>query len=183
MISRTYRYQQSKPVAELDQDKMEHLKTMKTIKITTVKKITLGCVIGVASLTPAFAQVKYNYSQSSGQFSGGSLPANTHGYSGNNNTIPIVGRNNPAAQSIPNTGPIPQGTYNVSSCNNSKGPNTAVLTPAPGTATHGRSGFLIHGNNSQNNASQGCIVVPPQARQTICNQVNNGQAVQVKVKP
>ena len=33
----------------------------------------------------------------------------------------------------------------------------------------GRSGFMIHGNNVQNNASQGCIILGPALRQQIAN--------------
>jgi len=40
------------------------------------------------------------------------------------------------------------------------------LTPMGHNAL-GRSGFMIHGNNVQNNASQGCIILGPAIRQQV----------------
>lgn len=42
------------------------------------------------------------------------------------------------------------------------------LTPAGHNAL-GRSGFMIHGNNIQNNASQGCIILGLTIRQQIAS--------------
>lgn len=42
------------------------------------------------------------------------------------------------------------------------------LTPAGHNAL-GRSGFMIHGNNVQNNASQGYIILGPSIRQQIAS--------------
>ena len=45
------------------------------------------------------------------------------------------------------------------------------LLPAPGTNTHGRSGFLIHGDNvmKDKSASEGCIILGPKIRQQIAD--------------
>ena len=43
-----------------------------------------------------------------------------------------------------------------------------ALTPVGHVAFY-RSDFLIHGNNSANNASEGCIILPPLARHQIAN--------------
>lgn len=126
------------------------------------------------------APANYYYSQSSGVLSGGrgAGPILTKGYSGRNQ-----GLNNPSAQAIRNTGPIPRGTYNATGVTNSKGPNTIVLRPGTGTNTQGRDAFRIHGDNRAGNrsASQGCIIARPEVRQVIRNQVNSGRQVQIHV--
>ena len=96
----------------------------------------------------------------------GDVVAQGTGYSGFG-----PGLNNPAAQAVPNTGPIPQGSYSMGSPTNRKGPTTIPLTPFPGTDTLGRSGFLIHGDNSQMNhtASHGCIVLSRDVRRVIAD--------------
>ena len=105
------------------------------------------------------------YSQSTGEFTT-SDGISYSGYSGNGE-----GLNNPSKESIPFVGPIPKGEYTVSSSNTSKGPTTLVLTPSTSNNMHGRSGFLIHGDNSKhdNSASEGCIIVGPEARKKISN--------------
>jgi hypothetical protein len=44
-----------------------------------------------------------------------------------------------------------------------------ALTPILQTKTYGRSGFLIHGDSIQHpgEASEGCIIMPPDARHRI----------------
>ena len=79
------------------------------------------------------------------------------------------GRNNSDFQSIPSVGPLPQGTYTVGSTRNSPntGRNTMTITPDLQTRrsinSMGRDpdSFRIHGNNSSNDASHGCIILPP----------------------
>jgi RHS repeat-associated protein len=87
------------------------------------------------------------------------------GYSGTGE-----GRNNPDAQGQPNVGPIPQGDWNIGDPYNDphRGQNTMRLTPS-GHDAQGRSGFLIHGDNSRHDASEGCIILPPDVRRTIAN--------------
>jgi len=90
------------------------------------------------------------------------------GYSGNG-----AGLNNPAMQSVPNTGPIPQGAYNIGPSHSSPrtGRGTLNLTPEPGTNTYGRDLFRIHGDNAKRNfsASDGCIIQDPNVRKRIAD--------------
>lgn len=74
-------------------------------------------------------------------------------------------------------GPIPPGKWEVTEICSSKGPLTCRLSPCAGTATHGRSGFLIHGDNSKmdHTASEGCIITKKDCRQDI----QKGDFVQV----
>lgn len=73
-----------------------------------------------------------------------------------------VGLNNPNMESVPDIGPIPAGQWKIDRWEDhhaEKGPQVAVLSPVGHTA-HGRSGFLIHGDNVLVNhtASHGCII-------------------------
>jgi hypothetical protein len=81
-------------------------------------------------------------------------------YSGNG-----AGLNNPAMESVHNVGPIPRGKWMIGQFFDDpggKGPVVAHLVDCDGTETFGRSGFMIHGDNSALNhsASEGCIVAP-----------------------
>jgi hypothetical protein len=62
------------------------------------------------------------------------------GYSGHG-----LGKNNPALQSLPRVGPVPQGTYAVSNpfTHPEKGRLCFRLVPMSGNHMFGRSGFLI----------------------------------------
>jgi len=89
------------------------------------------------------------------------------GYSGHQ-----AGVNNPEMESIHNTGPIPRGSWTISHFFNDpggKGPIVARLSPDEGTDTHGRGGFMIHGDNSEHNgtASHGCIILARPIREQI----------------
>jgi RHS repeat-associated protein len=92
------------------------------------------------------------------------------GYSGNGD-----GLNNPSMQGTANTGPIPQGDWTIQEQqDNSTGsgrrfPASMRLTPDEGTDTFGRSGFVIHGDNSRGDqsASQGCMILPRNIRDVI----------------
>lgn len=107
----------------------------------------------------------WTYQQSSGQLrEDGALVA--VGYSGCGE-----GKNNPALEAVVDIGPIPRGWYHVSGpeCVDAPGPHGPYvlrLTPASGTNTHGRSGFLIHGDSNEHPgaASHGCIVLPRDVR-------------------
>lgn len=85
------------------------------------------------------------------------------GYSGSG-----AGRNNGAMQATHNVGPIPRGAYRIGTPynTNSHGPHVMRLTPVGHNAL-GRSGFLIHGDNRTHTASQGCIILPRNVRDTI----------------
>lgn len=71
-------------------------------------------------------------------------------------------RNNPAVDHEHNHGPIPRGRWQVGQPYNSArvGPIAIPLTPCATTRTHGRSAFLIHGDNAEGDASEGCIIAP-----------------------
>lgn len=79
------------------------------------------------------------------------------------------GRNNPDMEYVANVGPIPHGSYNIGPAYDDPhlGPCVMHLDPLPGTNTHGRSAFRIHGNNAQNDASHGCIIAGPALRRHI----------------
>jgi RHS repeat-associated protein len=86
------------------------------------------------------------------------------GYSG---TGP--GRDNPDAQNQRSVGPLPRGDYTVGESfrHGHAGPGTRRLTPVPGNNMEDRDGFLIHGNNAANDASNGCVILPPRCRSAI----------------
>jgi hypothetical protein len=77
------------------------------------------------------------------------------GYSGTG-----VGRNAPALEWMHDVGPIPAGEWLIGPMNSDHphlGPDVMALTPV-GHDAHGRTDFFIHGNNSTNDASHGCII-------------------------
>ena len=84
-----------------------------------------------------------------------------------------AGANNPALQSIPDTGPLPQGIYTINPPVDTvtHGPYVMWLTPDPGNQMFGRSGFGIHADEIANPgkrlASTGCIVMSNPARVAI----------------
>lgn len=90
------------------------------------------------------------------------------GYSGAGHSL-AEGRNNPQMQTAVAKGPIPAGRYRIGVPHDNRhtGPLTMDLTPMAGTDTHGRSLFRIHGNNAANDASHGCVILPPDARRAI----------------
>jgi hypothetical protein len=87
------------------------------------------------------------------------------GYSGHNE-----GLNNPALEAVQNVGPIPAGNWTIGEPHNSehRGPVCLPLRPA-GHAAHGRTAFLIHGDNQKGDksASHGCIILPRKIRERI----------------
>lgn len=105
------------------------------------------------------------YDQSNGDLWHDGLLAGV-GYSGTGD-----GRNNPAMQNIPNVGPIPEGLYTIGEAYDDDegglGPCVMHLDPLTGTETFGRSLFRIHGNNTQNDASHGCVIMGPSIRHLI----------------
>lgn len=102
------------------------------------------------------------------------------GYSGAGHSL-AEGRNNPAMQASVGKGPIPVGRYAIGIAHESQhtGPITMDLDPMAGTETHGRSLFRIHGNNAENDASHGCIILPPDARKTIAASGDHALVVEV----
>lgn len=77
----------------------------------------------------------------------------------------------PADQSMPDEGPIPQGKYSIGPefDGAETGPDSLPLTPDPANQEFGRGGFLIHGDSIAHPGcgSKGCIVLPPTARALI----------------
>jgi Protein of unknown function (DUF2778) len=90
------------------------------------------------------------------------------GYSGKGRKL-AEGRNNPDLQHVRNVGPIPGRHWRIGNAENhpTTGPLSIRLTPKTGTNTFGRAGFLIHGNNSANDASTGCIIMARGIREEI----------------
>ena len=81
------------------------------------------------------------------------------------------GKNNPAKQSVPMVGPIPQGTYVIGTPFDSPehGPHAMHLSPDPANDMFGRSGFLMHGDSIEHPgcASEGCIIMPRDVREQV----------------
>jgi hypothetical protein len=87
------------------------------------------------------------------------------GYSGANN-----GKNKPAMDNVPHIGPIPRGDGTIAGPpvdSKDHGPYVLKLNPAPSTETHGRSGFLMHGDSKEHpsSASHGCVILPRAGRE------------------
>jgi hypothetical protein len=102
----------------------------------------------------------WKYEQSTGQLFNPEGELVARGYSGHD-----AGLNNPAMQDAHDIGPIPIGEYAIDAFFDDlvggKGPIVAHLDPKEGTDTFGRSGFMIHGDNSAANhsASHGCVIL------------------------
>jgi hypothetical protein len=100
------------------------------------------------------------YSQSSGEMHNAAGVLLGTGYAGHG-----AGVNNPALQSIQNTGPLPQGVYTINPPVDTAthGPYVMWLTPNPANEMFGRFGFGIHADEVANPgkrlASTGCIVM------------------------
>lgn len=82
------------------------------------------------------------------------------------------GKNNPELQNVPNVGPIPRGDWTIDGPpfdTRDHGPYVLRLQPDPGTETHGRSGFLMHGDSKAHpgTASHGCIILPRPTREQV----------------
>ncbi len=94
------------------------------------------------------------------------LPQRFIGYAGRS-----FGRNNPDAEFEKNLGPLPSGRYAVSVPfhHPRKGPLVFRLHPATDNVMKGRSGFLIHGDNTQGDASHGCIILDRRSRQKLAD--------------
>lgn len=82
-------------------------------------------------------------------------------------------KNDPTACGVVMEGPIPTGKYRFDMAykHDTLGPVTMNLTPLPGTDTHGRSLFRIHGDSIAHpgDASHGCIIAPRALREAMNN--------------
>jgi len=113
--------------------------------------------------SPARPPESRNTSEVPGTPRGGLLPYYEEtGYSGRG-----AGRNNPDMQGVYEVGPIPRLPWMYTGhpySSPTTGKNTMQLVPFPGSECpplRNCKTFLIHGNNPQNDASKGCIVLPP----------------------
>lgn len=77
------------------------------------------------------------------------------------------GKNNPDLEKVIDVGPVPVGWYTLQEPEYTKpgetsphGPYVIPLKPDPENAMHGRSGFLVHGDNvhTPGTASEGCVI-------------------------
>ncbi len=79
------------------------------------------------------------------------------------------GKNNPLFETVRDMGPIPVGTYTLMEPADTveHGPYAIVLIPDAANEMHGRSGFMIHGDNIHviGSASRGCIILARFARE------------------
>ena len=109
----------------------------------------------------------WHYSQSSGRLDiDGSYLAT--GYAGAG-----PGKNNPADQATPDTGPLPRGNYTIGPAQNNPhlGNQAMPLTPHPHNQMFNRSGFWVHGDNPAHpgHSSCGCIVLQPIPRSLLAS--------------
>lgn len=108
----------------------------------------------------------WTYHQRSGQlFHNGRLIG--RGYSGDG-PGPSDGCNNPSMEAVRNRGPIPRGRWRIGPPHRSRrvGPHAMALGPV-GHDAHGRTAFMIHGDDRDNDASRGCIILSRILRQQI----------------
>jgi hypothetical protein len=115
----------------------------------------------------------WTYEQSTGNLTAPNGDLAGQGYSGNGADL-----DNPSGQADVGHGPIPQGDWTIGPFFDDpggKGPVVAHLIPCVDTQTFGRSGFMIHGDNSHmdHTASEGCIILSNPLRQLIKNSGDN----------
>lgn len=109
----------------------------------------------------------WTYKQSTGELFSDDNSLVGVGYSGGGtspeNHLATVHKNDPSAQNIVDTGPLPQGYYTIGSPVNTvtHGPYVMALDPDTDNQMFGRDAFLIHGDSIPNPgyASDGCIIL------------------------
>jgi hypothetical protein len=109
----------------------------------------------------------WTYSQSTGRLTTPAGDLAGFGYSGRGTSL-----NSPDSQDLTDVGPCPQGLWTIGEFFDDpggKGPLVCHLTPQAETETFGRTGLMIHGDNSEANhtASEGCIILAHPLRQLI----------------
>jgi hypothetical protein len=106
----------------------------------------------------------WTYSQGTGKLTDKDGKHIATGYSGKGQ-----GKNNCEMQHVKGVGPIPRGLYIIGKPYDSKkvGPFALPLKPNSENEMHGRSAFLVHGDNRDGTASEGCIIVPRRVRHVI----------------
>ncbi len=123
-------------------------------------------VLLIASSPALAAEKEFVYSQKTGKLTLDGKEVGK-GYSGHGE-----GKDNPDKEAVKNVGPILAGLWKIGEVfkHDTKGPIVMRLTP-DGHAAHGRTGFLIHGDNPKMNgtASEGCIILDKKTRQAVAN--------------
>jgi hypothetical protein len=114
----------------------------------------------------------WTYSQQTGKLTSPAGLLVGAGYSGGNCGKNPEGVNNPAYQDQHMIGPIPQGSWTIGKFfddTSGKGPIVAHLTPNEGTNMYGRTGLMVHGDNSKANhsASEGCVILAHSLREML----------------
>ncbi len=120
----------------------------------------------------------WRYQQSTGNLTNPAGEVVGQGYSGHG-----PGVNDPDQQHVKMVGPIPRGAWAIGSFFDDpagKGPIVSDLNAQPGTETFGRSGFMIHGDNSEadHSASEGCIILPRPLRSMIAASTDRNLVVE-----
>lgn len=105
----------------------------------------------------------WGYAQATGELSRDGVAMGA-GYSGHGD-----GLNDPAYEKDAGEGPIPAGSWQIGTAFNHPHLGPCVMHLSPEDEAFGRTGFFIHGDNSQDNhsASHGCIVLGPHLRHAI----------------
>lgn len=109
----------------------------------------------------------WTFKQSTGELFNPDGMLLAEGYSGHGADV-----DRPDTQSIPDMGPIPEGTYTIGAMeleHPKLGPIVMPLVPDPENEMFNRSGFFLHGDNSKmdESASEGCIILPRFARERV----------------
>jgi hypothetical protein len=93
-------------------------------------------------------------------------------YAGGDVGKDLSGVNNPADESIPDVGPLPEGNYTFGTPldHSVLGPFAIPLQPDAANDMHGRRGFFVHGDligGAPHSGSEGCIVTPRPTREAM----------------
>lgn len=122
-------------------------------------------------------QPMFRYVQGSGDFETAAGEVLTTGYSGKG-----AFKNDISAEHVRGWGPIPRGLYRVHRAFVSEhmGPVCLPLEPWHHDAL-GRSGFYIHGDTRDHDASRGCIILPPEVRKRLDKDVKTFRHVLLEV--
>jgi hypothetical protein len=107
----------------------------------------------------------WTYRQSTGELRNARGDVMGHGYAGFGH-----GKNDPADEAVGGVGPIPDGFWLIGEPfdTGTHGPYVLRLVPLEAD-THGRSGFLIHGDSKSHpgEASHGCIILARDVRELV----------------
>ena len=132
------------------------------------------CLVVILSLTSLAAQeAKFTYQFHSNEIKGGKFsftsPDGTLSFEANASAGYLVASNNPYFQSTKNTGPIPNGTWEIFAVKN-ESQFTFRLRPTDDVTITTRDGFLIHGTGADSTpeeSSKGCIILDRESRKKL----------------